>query len=83
MALLLAALVFFSVGVDMLHAIAGNGAVGILVGLMEDGGEIVVISMTYMLGLLASRGEMPQPLRHWARLALVSRRIEQAGRQLG
>lgn len=62
--LLLATLVGFGVGVDVLHAAAGAGALGILLGLVEDGGEMLAISVTvwYMLGLHACRGEIAQPL---------------------
>lgn len=64
LALLFAALVFFGVGVDMLHTIAGRGATGVLLGVMEDGGELLVISMTvaYLAVLRGCGGDMPQPL---------------------
>ena len=62
--LLLAGLVGFGVGVDMLHIVADGGRLGALLGLIEDGGEMVVVSFTlwYLYGLLACRGELPQPM---------------------
>lgn len=77
--LLLATLVGFGVGVDMLHVVAGNGALGILFGLLEDGGEMLAVSATvwYMRGLLACRGEVKQAL--W-QSALSARMLPRFGR---
>jgi hypothetical protein len=62
MAGLLAAYVFFGAVVDQLHVLFLDSWVGDLVGAMEDGGELVVLSLcvVYALGLLAAaRGGTP------------------------
>lgn len=72
LSVLFAALVFFGVGFDMLHALAGIGVLGILFGLMEDGGELLAVSatMAYLLVLRSCGGTMVQPL--WRRLMPAS-----------
>ncbi len=47
LAVLLGALVFFGVVVDVLHSVVGgSGDVAMVFGLVEDGGELVVLSVT-------------------------------------
>lgn len=62
--LLLAGLAVFGIGVDLLHAVVawGRWSVNVLVGTIEDGGELVLLSFAaaYALGLgrqVAPRGD--------------------------
>ena len=61
-ALLLAVLVFFAVGVDMLHSMTGpSGSLYRAVGVLEDGGELVTMSvMVWYAFLTAVRPAPPQ-----------------------
>ncbi len=55
--LLLALLALVAVGLDLLHALAPDGLVGLLLTIGEDGGELVVVSIVcwYVLGLAGSQ----------------------------
>ena len=61
----LALLIAFAVGVDMLHAVAPTRALDGLFGIIEDGGETVVLSLTCALALLVFRHRQlsPRPIR--------------------
>lgn len=58
--LLLALLAFFGVCVDMLHVVAGGDSFPLL-GVVEDGGEMLTVSLTcwYTFHLLENRGKLP------------------------
>jgi hypothetical protein len=67
--LLLGVLVFFGVFIDMLHIIVEPASAKLALAIIEDGGEMVTMSLTcwYVLGLLERRGQVPAIL--WRRLA--------------
>ena len=56
--LLLLALVFFGVGMDMIHSIARSPVWGHILGIIEDGGEMLVMSVTVWFVFLLPRQEM-------------------------
>lgn len=65
--LLLAMLAFFGVCVDLLHVAAGGDGFPLL-GVVEDGGEMLAVSLTcwYSFHLLENRGKLP--LEAWRNL---------------
>jgi len=67
--LLLAALVFFGVFVDMLHILAGGPTALVALGTLEDGGEMLAMSAAcaYALQLEQHDGSVPVPLIRWLR----------------
>lgn len=71
LAALVGLLVFFGVFVDMVHIIVEAAWAKLTLAIIEDGGEMVAMSLTcwYVLRLLGRRGEVPLTL--WQR---VSRR---------
>jgi hypothetical protein len=52
---LLAGLVFFAVAVDMLHVLAGSLFLGNLVGLVEDGGEMLIVALALSFSYALTR----------------------------
>jgi hypothetical protein len=60
LAVLSGAIAFFGVPVDMLHSVVRRGVLG----LVEDGGEMVAMSAVvwYVLHLVERRGHVPEPL---------------------
>lgn len=73
LALLFGALAFFGVIVDMLHILAGDGQSEAFLAVVEDGGELLAMSLAcgYVLNLLARRGSVPTSLWQRARTALT------------
>jgi len=73
LAVLSGAIGFFAVPVDMLHSISGGSRFGGVLGLVEDGGELVAMSAVcwYVLQLVERRGHVPEPLWHRIKTALT------------
>ena len=71
--LLLGALVFCGVVVDMLHQAAGGRYTVLILGIFEDGGEMVAMSATcwYVLNLVERRGNTPISLWQLTKSALT------------
>lgn len=67
--LLCAIPVFFGVVVDMVHVLVGSGRIELLFGVVEDGGELLAVSMIcwYVFNLLADRRGVPLSLRQLIR----------------
>lgn len=68
LALLLGLLVYFGVLIDMLHVVARHGPGNVIFAVVEDGGEMIAMSLTcwYAMGLVGRRGQVPAQL--WQRL---------------
>ncbi|RBY78021.1 hypothetical protein DQ239_10000 [Blastococcus sp. TF02-09] len=63
MAVVVAGYAFFGVVVDQLHALAGSGPLGRALGVLEDGGELVLLSVAvcYVGALVAAVHRTPTP----------------------
>lgn len=69
LALLVGLLVFFGVFVDMLHSSIEPAWAKLALAIVEDGGEMVAMSLGcwYVIGLLGRRGEVPATI--WQRVS--------------